>query len=165
MTRFKSWFSYRHRKPHEDELPWVRPADLATLDLPRPLVLTNGCFDVLHSGHMKVLAAARSKAATLVTALDSDQRVAALKGLGHPLQSWIERATSLKYMPIDYLVEFGSDQDFTQIMLALRPDLWVRGADHVGDPDPYPWVPKMFVRDGGMRTSEIIRRIQSLKQD
>jgi bifunctional ADP-heptose synthase (sugar kinase/adenylyltransferase) len=108
---------------------------------------------------MKVIATARKKAKTLVCAMDSDELVRKQKGLGRPILSWIERAAAMNYMPIDYLVEIESPREFNHLVSVLKPDLRVQGADYVNVPSRHPSVPKLFVRDGGMRTSEIIRRI------
>jgi cytidyltransferase-like protein len=157
MNRIKQ-FTYS-RANYEEELEWSRVEDFVGHSLPRPLVLVNGSFDLLHSGHMKVIATARKKAKTLVCAMDSDELVRKQKGLGRPILSWIERAAAMNYMPIDYLVEIESPREFNHLVSVLKPDLRVQGADYVNVPSRHPSVPKLFVRDGGMRTSEIIRRI------
>lgn len=140
----------------------MRVRDFATLDLPRPIVLVNGAFDVLHSGHMKILFAARQRAKSVVVALDSDARVAR-KGVGHPVQSFIERATTLNYMPVDYVVEIEKDRDMKQLITVLQPDLRVQGWDYRGKESKYPEVAKCFVRAGSMRTSRIIERCKRVE--
>jgi D-glycero-beta-D-manno-heptose 1-phosphate adenylyltransferase len=147
-----------------DDLPWLRPADFKNLELPRPLVIVNGGFDLLHAGHFKLITRARRNAATLVCALDSDTRVAR-KDPRRPIQTFIERATMLAYAPIDYLVEIDSDKDMYNLILIAKPDLRVQGPEHRKS-NKYPWVPKAFVsglnRSGervGMSTTEIVRRV------
>lgn len=147
-----------------DDLPWLRPEDFKDKELPRPLVLVNGGFDLLHSGHLKLITRARRNAATLVCALDSDARVAR-KDPHRPLQTFIERATMLSYTPLDYLVEIDSDKDMLALIRAAKPDLRVQGPEHRTS-NKYPWVPKAFVsglnRKGeriGMSTSEIVKRV------
>jgi D-beta-D-heptose 7-phosphate kinase/D-beta-D-heptose 1-phosphate adenosyltransferase len=151
----------------KDSLPWARVDDLCDMDLPRPLVFVNGCFDLLHSSHFRLLYAAARQAKTLVVAMDSDERVRALKGAGRPILSWVERATALSWTPASLLVEFGSDEDLAQIISALRPDLRVTGSDKILNPGYFPACPglrTLFVpvlRDNdipGLSTTEIIRR-------
>lgn len=139
-----------------EELPWVRIADLAKLDLPRPVVLVNGAFDLLHSGHMKVIFQARRRAATVVVAVDSDQRVGR-KGSGRPVQSVVERIGNLQFMPVDYVVEIHHDGEIQRLIETIRPDLRVQGADYKGKPSKFD-VPKVFVRQSGMSTTKIIER-------
>lgn len=153
------------RQSSLEEVEWARIEDLATLELPRPIVVVNGCFDILHSGHMKVLWAARERAGvrgTVVVAMDSDRRIQELKGGGHPVQSWVERTTNMNYMPIDLLVEFDTVEDLQRILAYLDPTVRIAGADYLEHVSASPGIPKAFVRDGGMRTSTIIKRCQDL---
>ena len=152
--------NYRLAKEnYHGELPWVRVEDFAKLKLKRPIVLLNGAFDLLHSGHMKAIFHSRRHAKTLVCALDSDAKVAASKP-GRPILSWIERATSLGYMPIDYLVEINSNEEFVKLVEILKPDLRVLGAEYREHNSRIPDVPALFIHDSGIRTSEIVRRIK-----
>ena len=153
-----------HYIEERDELPWVRPEDFKKFELTHPVVLINGAFDLLHSGHWKCISRARRNAGTLICALDSDVRVAR-KDSRRPIQTYIERATMLAYTPIDYLVEIGSDKDMLALIRATRPDLRVQGPEYRTE-TKYPWVPKAIVsglnRQGermGMSTSEIVRRV------
>jgi cytidyltransferase-like protein len=146
------------KESREEGLEWVRIEALKYLDLKRPVVLLNGCFDLLHSGHMKVIFHARKHGKTLICALDSDDMVAAKKP-GHPVLSWIERAVSLGFMPIDYLVEVNSDEEFKQLVKVVKPDLRVRGAEYKDKPSRTPGIPSLLVHDSGLRTSAIIERI------
>lgn len=150
-----------------DELPWLRPEDFRDMDLLHPIVLINGAFDLLHSGHWKIITRARRKAATLICALDSDERVGR-KDPRRPIQTYIERATMLGYTPVDYLCEIDTDRDMYDLIRAARPDLRVQGAEYRHAESKYPWVPKAFVsgvsRSGGrigMATTKIVDRIVS----
>lgn len=160
LTRLPSRIStyYVARERDEFELPWVRVADLATLDLPRPVVVVNGAFDLLHAGHMKVIFAARKRAGTLIVAMDSDER-AARKGPDRPILRYPERARALEFMPVDYLVEIESDRDLGRLLATVHADLRVQGFDHRDHPSKFPQYPKCFVRNGAMRTSKIVERI------
>jgi len=109
---------------------------------------------------MRIIFEARRKAETLVCALDGDEKILGEKGEGRPIFSFVERATALQYMPIDYLVEVGSADEFRRLIKLLQPDLRVQGYDYANKPGRFPHIPRVFVRDQGIRTSEIIKRCQ-----
>lgn len=146
-------------------MPWLRPEDFKELDLAHPIILINGAFDLLHSGHWKIIQRARRNAATLICALDSDLRVAQ-KDPRRPIQTYIERATMLGYTPLDYLVEINSDRDMYTLIRGVKPDLRVQGPEYRERDSKYPWIPKAFVsglnKAGermGMSTTKIVERI------
>jgi cytidyltransferase-like protein len=127
-------------------------------------VVINGAFDLLHVGHMRLIFQAREMAGnkgTLVCALDSDRRIRDSKK-GRPILTWVERATALSYMPIDYLIEIDSDEEMKNFLNKSRPNLRVQGGEYVDKASKYPWLKKAYVRSEGMHTSVIIERI--LKQ-
>src|SRR5579864_2512667 len=127
MTRkevFDNYYLYRERT-YED-VPWVRPGDFILGTLKSPIVLINGAFDILHAPHMRLIFAARHKAGTLVCALDSDEKIRQEKGPGRPILTFVERAASLNYMPIDIIVEINSRKDMDQLITTLKPDLRVQ---------------------------------------
>lgn len=147
-----------------DELPWVRPEDFKELELAHPIVLINGAFDLLHSGHWKIIQRARRNASTLVCALDSDIRCAR-KDPRRPIQTYVERATMLGYAPIDYLCEIDTDRDMYTLVCTLKPDIRVQGPEYA-KVSKYPWIPKAIVSGldtkgirMGMSTSKIIDRV------
>jgi D-beta-D-heptose 7-phosphate kinase/D-beta-D-heptose 1-phosphate adenosyltransferase len=158
-ARIQNYYIARERP--DEELPWVRPADLAKLELPRPVVVVNGAFDLLHAGHMKVIFAARKRAGTVIVALDSDARCAR-KGADRPVLRFPERARALEFMPVDYIVEIDSDRDMARLFAAVRPDLRVQGFEYRGKPTKFPGIPKCFVRVGAMSTSKIVERIRKI---
>lgn len=157
---------YWYRTPirPEEELPWIRVPE-TKLGLKHPVVLVNGAFDILHSGHLKMLAIAHTKAkgGTLVCAMDSDERIRAAKGAGRPIMTWVERATALQYTDVDYLVEIGTDADMAQLIAMIEPDLRIQGSEYADVQTKYPGVEKLFVLRRGMSTSEIIRRCQAAR--
>lgn len=158
----RNWYWAINRDPAD--LDWVRADSFSGDSLPRPVVLVNGVFDILHAGHFKILSFARERAGTrgtVVCAMDSDRRVRESKGADRPILNWIERATALGYTPIDSLVEIDSDEEMLRLVRGLRPDLRVQGGDYVDAATRFPWLRKMFVQTGGMRTSEIIRRCRA----
>jgi D-beta-D-heptose 7-phosphate kinase / D-beta-D-heptose 1-phosphate adenosyltransferase len=94
---------------------------------------TNGCFDLLHPGHVSLLSQARSRCDRLIIGLNSDASVARLKGPTRPVQSEANRAAVLGSLAtVDLVVIFGEDTPM-EILRALRPDLLVKGADYTVD--------------------------------
>ncbi|BBK39682.1 bifunctional protein HldE [Allostella sp. ATCC 35155] len=94
---------------------------------------TNGCFDLLHPGHIAMLKAARATCQRLVVGLNSDASVARLKGPNRPVQGEDARATVLASLAdVDLVVIFGEDTPQTLIE-ALRPDVLVKGSDYTLD--------------------------------
>ena len=95
----------------------------------RRLVLTNGCFDLLHTGHLALLEAAHAQGDVLVVALNSDASVRRNKGAGRPIVPEQERAEALLALePVDRVVIYDEDTP-AQLIAALLPDVLVKGAD------------------------------------
>ncbi len=93
------------------------------------VVFTNGCFDLLHVGHVRLLRQARARGGLLVVGLNSDASVRRLKGQGRPLVPEDERAEVLAALEcVDYVVIFD-DPDPRRLMLEIRPQVLVKGAD------------------------------------
>ena len=93
------------------------------------VVFTNGCFDLLHPGHVRLLEAARAEGDRLVVGLNSDASVARLKGQGRPLLPEAERAeTLLALEAVDRVVIYDEDTP-RDVIAALLPDVLVKGAD------------------------------------
>ena len=91
---------------------------------------TNGCFDLLHPGHVSLLAQARSRCDKLIVAINSDASVSRLKGPERPVHSEASRAAVLGSLAtVDLVVVFGEDTPL-EIIRALKPDLLVKGADY-----------------------------------
>jgi rfaE bifunctional protein nucleotidyltransferase chain/domain len=103
-------------------------------------VFTNGCFDLLHLGHVRYLQEARALGDFLVVGLNSDSSVRLLKGAGRPLVPAAERAEILAALAcVDYVTIFGEPTASALIAL-LRPALYVKGGDYASGagttPDP-----------------------------
>jgi rfaE bifunctional protein nucleotidyltransferase chain/domain len=95
----------------------------------RQVVFTNGCFDLLHPGHVGYLAAARALGDALVVALNSDASVQRLKGAGRPILKQNERAEVMAALAaVDYVTVFDEDTP-RQLIAALLPDVLVKGGD------------------------------------
>jgi rfaE bifunctional protein nucleotidyltransferase chain/domain len=109
------------------------PADaLARLAaLPRPLVMTNGVFDVLHRGHVTYLEQAKGLGRTLAVAVNSDASVRRLdKGAGRPLNPLEDRMAVLAALAcVDLVVSFDADTP-RDVIVAARPDILVKGGDY-----------------------------------
>lgn len=135
----------------------------------KKLVFTNGCFDLLHVGHVRYLSAARKLGDRLLVAVNSDQSVKTLKGPKRPIVPEAERLEVLSALScIDYLILFSATTP-EQLIVALSPDILVKGAD---------WAHKDIVggdfveRQGGaviridlvegVSTTSIIERIENL---
>jgi D-beta-D-heptose 7-phosphate kinase/D-beta-D-heptose 1-phosphate adenosyltransferase len=94
---------------------------------------TNGCFDLLHPGHVSLLAQARSRCDKLIVGLNSDASVSRLKGPERPVQSEAARAAVLGSLAtVDLVVVFGEDTPL-ELNAAIRPDVLVKGADYTID--------------------------------
>ena len=108
------------------------PADLATraAALPRPLVFTNGVFDLLHRGHVTYLAQARALGASLIVAANSDASVKRLgKGDDRPINNEADRMAVLAALECVSLVTCFTDDTPLSAILAARPDVLVKGGD------------------------------------
>ncbi|HTZ70828.1 MAG TPA: D-glycero-beta-D-manno-heptose 1-phosphate adenylyltransferase, partial [Acetobacteraceae bacterium] len=92
--------------------------------------LTNGCFDILHPGHVSLLAFARAQCDRLIVALNTDESVARLKGPGRPVNSLTQRAAVMAALrAVDAVVAFAEETPLA-LITALRPDVLVKGADY-----------------------------------
>ena len=99
----------------------------------RRVVLTNGCFDLLHPGHLALLQAARALGDVLVVAINSDRSVRRIKGEGRPLVSEEERAeTLLALEAVDRVVVYDEPTPL-EVVKALAPEVLVKGADWAED--------------------------------
>jgi len=96
------------------------------------VVFTNGCFDILHAGHIECLEVARSLGDTLVVGLNADASVARLKGPGRPINGEGDRARVLAALQcVDYVVTFPQDTP-ERLVQEIRPHILVKGADWQG---------------------------------
>jgi rfaE bifunctional protein nucleotidyltransferase chain/domain len=97
------------------------------------VVFTNGCFDLLHAGHIQLLERARAEGDYLIVGLNSDRSVRELKGAGRPRLASGERACVLSALePVDLVVAFDEPTPL-RLIEALLPDVLVKGADWAQD--------------------------------
>ena len=132
------------------------------------VVFTNGCFDLLHVGHLRYLTQARALGAALCVGVNSDESVRRLKGPQRPVVPQAERAEMLRGLRcVDYVEIFGDDTPL-QLILALRPDILVKGGDWlpeaiVGRREVESWGGRVLSLPyvEGHSSSELIRRSQT----
>lgn len=147
-------------------------AKLRKLVPEKRIVFTNGCFDILHVGHIRYLRQAAAQGDMLVVGLNSDASVKRLKGEGRPVNSEDDRAELLASLPfVDYIVIFEEDTPY-ELIKQIQPDVLVKGGDYI----PEDVVGRDIVegRGGklvlidfveGRSTTGIIRRIRSGEDD
>jgi rfaE bifunctional protein nucleotidyltransferase chain/domain len=133
------------------------------------IVFTNGCFDILHAGHLQYLEQARALGDVLVVGLNSDASVSRLKGPERPIVSEQDRAYLLAGLQcVDYVTLFGQDTPY-ELIAAIQPDVLVKGGDWT--PDAIVGADIVLVRGGevlslpfkeGLSTSELVRRIRGM---
>ncbi|MBV6492429.1 MAG: Bifunctional protein HldE [Turneriella sp.] len=102
----------------------------------KKIVFTNGCFDLLHSGHAQLLSYARTLGDYLVLGLNSDRSVRALKGKTRPLNNALDRARLLAQLPyVDAVVVFDEDTPI-ELLKKIAPDIQVKGGDYIKEELP-----------------------------
>jgi D-glycero-beta-D-manno-heptose 1-phosphate adenylyltransferase len=100
------------------------------------ITLANGCFDLLHVGHVRYLQAAKALGGRLIVAVNSDESVRALKGGGRPLMPAEERAEILSaFEGVDAVVIF-SERDVRALIREIRPNVQAKGTDYTADSVP-----------------------------
>ena len=97
------------------------------------IVFTNGCFDIIHRGHIELLSAAKKKGDRLVVGLNGDQSVKRLKGNDRPLQPVEDRAMILDAIESVDMVVFFEEDTPAEIILHFLPDVLIKGGDYTTD--------------------------------
>lgn len=130
------------------------------------IVLANGCFDILHAGHVRYLEGARALGDMLVVGINSDEQVARLKGVGRPILPERERAELVASLQAVDLVTIFPEPTVTELLLAIKPDVHAKGTDYTEETVPE----RDVVRSYGGRvaivgdpkdhsTSEILKKV------
>jgi rfaE bifunctional protein nucleotidyltransferase chain/domain len=102
----------------------------------RRIAFANGCFDLLHVGHVRHLRGAAARADRLIVAVNDDGTVAALKGPDRPIVPAVERAEILSALePVDYVIVF-SEPTVERLLLLLKPDVHCKGPDYTVESVP-----------------------------
>jgi len=100
------------------------------------IVFANGCFDVLHVGHVRYLEAARALGDLLIVGVNSDEQARRLKGAGRPLVPQDQRAEIISAIEAVDLVTIFSEPTVTELLLALKPDIHAKGTDYTEESVP-----------------------------
>ena len=121
----------------------------------------NGCFDVLHIGHIRMLRYAKSQCQRLYVAIDSDSRVKASKGKSRPINCQADRAEFLVSLnSVDDVMIFNSDEELTNLVKQISPDIMVVGSDYKNKTvigSEYAKQLLFFNRIAGYSTSKIVK--------
>lgn len=131
------------------------------------IVLANGCFDVLHAGHIRYLQGARELGDVLVVAINADQQVKVLKGTGRPILAERDRAELVASIAVVDFVTIFNEPTVEQLLLAIKPDVHAKGTDYTEEMVPERDVVRSF---GGRvaivgdpknhSTSEMLKRLR-----
>ncbi|HSS21165.1 MAG TPA: adenylyltransferase/cytidyltransferase family protein [Pyrinomonadaceae bacterium] len=136
------------------------------------VVLANGCFDVLHAGHIRYLDGARALGDLLVVAINADRQVQRLKGEGRPILTAEERAELVASLDVVDLVTIFAEPTVTELLLALKPDVHAKGTDYTEETVPERDVVRSY--GGNVRivgdpkehsTSEMLEKVISPKSN
>ena len=133
------------------------------------VVLTNGCFDLLHAGHIRLLQQASALGDVLVVALNTDTSVRRLKGPGRPIIPLEQRVQVIQALDcVDYLVAFEEDTPL-ELLAVLRPDVLVKGGDYTSDTivgrelvESYGGQVKTVPLFEGVSTTKVVQQIREL---
>lgn len=136
----------------------------------KTIVFTNGCFDILHLGHVRYLQAARKCGDVLIVGLNTDVSVRRLKGNDRPLNQEKHRAEVLAALScVDYVVLFNDDTPY-ELIRALQPDVLAKGSDYqhgeiVGEDivRERGGCVKRIRLEKGLSTTNVIKKIQKTK--
>lgn len=99
----------------------------------KKIVATNGCFDVLHVGHLRYLKAARMRGDVLIVGINGDESVRALKGSGRPINNQNDRSEVVAALEFVDLVTIFPEKRATKFLELAAPDIYVKGGDYTAD--------------------------------
>lgn len=138
----------------------------------RTVAFANGCFDLIHIGHVRYLQAARSQGDLLVVAVNGDESVRLLKGPGRPLLPEEERALILAAFECVDFVTIFHETDVGHLLRTLKPHVHVKGSDYTEETVPERDIVKSYggriAIAGGPKvrsTSDLLRRIAGTERD
>lgn len=100
------------------------------------IVLANGCFDVLHAGHIRYLQGARALGDVLIVAINADDQVKALKGIGRPILTELDRAELVASIDAVDFVTIFDEPTVEQLLLAIKPHVHAKGTDYTQETVP-----------------------------
>ena len=133
----------------------------------KKIVFTNGCFDLIHAGHLRTFNEAKKMGDLLVVGVNSDRSVKTLKGETRPLVSEQDRAGLIAALkPVDYVIIFD-EINVSRLLESIKPDLYVKGGDYTIDNLPEKEAiirskieVKFIPLVAGISTTELVRRIR-----
>ncbi len=107
---------------HNEDLPLIS----------KKIVFTNGCFDILHPGHLQYLKSSKDLGDYLVVGLNSDQSISRIKGKNRPINTFQFRSLMLSYLDfVDFIIEFDENTPL-ELIKKLKPNILVKGSDYFG---------------------------------
>jgi rfaE bifunctional protein nucleotidyltransferase chain/domain len=138
----------------------------------KKIVLANGCFDLIHAGHIRYLKGSKNKGDILVVALNSDSSIRRLKGKGRPILEEKDRAEIISsFFFVDYIT-FFDEEKVDKVLLALKPHVHAKGSDYKQETVPERETVKSYGGEtaitGGPKiksTSEVIQEIAEKFKD
>jgi D-beta-D-heptose 7-phosphate kinase/D-beta-D-heptose 1-phosphate adenosyltransferase len=146
------------------DLQWHRQQKLK-------IVFTNGCFDILHPGHINLLNFAKEQGDILVVAINSDQSIRALKGPTRPIVKEHDRAALLSALEaVDYIIIFDTETPL-ELIKKVSPDILIKGSDWTGAVVGQEWVEqhggvvKLMPLVKGRSTTNIIEKVLEQNMD
>src|SRR5918997_4115919 len=132
------------------------------------IVFANGCFDILHDGHVRYLEAAKALGDLLVVGINTDAQVRQLKGAGRPFVAERERAEIIASLRAVDLVTIFPEPTVETLLLAIRPDIHAKGTDYTADTVPEREVVRSYGGRGAIvgdpknhSTTEMVKRVLS----
>jgi rfaE bifunctional protein nucleotidyltransferase chain/domain len=127
------------------------------------IIFINGCFDILHPGHIAMFEYARSLGTKLIVAIDSDEKVKQMKGDSRPVNSQDDRKFILEAIRhIDEVIIFNSKDELQELVKTIKPDIMMVGSDYKGKEvvgSDYAKEVRFFNKVRGYSTSKIIESI------
>ncbi len=127
----------------------VAAAAAAARERGSSVILANGCFDLIHAGHIRYLAGAKQLGGTLIVAINSDEQVRGLKGPGRPYITASERAEIIAALRFVDFVTVFDEPTVEELIRAIRPDFHAKGTDYTVDSVPE----REIVREYGGRVA------------
>ena len=132
------------------------------------IVFTNGCFDIIHAGHVRYLTAAKNFGDILIVGLNSDNSVRQLKGASRPINNQADRAEVLLALkPVDYVIIF-EELTAENLIAQVKPDIYVKGGDYTLENLPEAKIVQSYGGRvefvnlvAGKSTSNIIKKIEA----
>lgn len=134
----------------------------------KKVVFTNGCFDIIHAGHVRYLTAAKNFGDVLIVGLNSDNSVRKLKGASRPINNQADRAEVLLALkPVDYVIIFD-ELTAENLIAKVKPDIYVKGGDYTLETLPEAKIVQSYGGRvefvnlvAGKSTSNIIKKIEA----